>query len=635
MPASDGRQYGIGLIDTDRPAPQYPAVVSLSEIISAVASALEGNEEWKASLQGDTTLLAASQPYLDDLVRRSAAFIETMMEPFRDVLSPSTIEPDQDWNAEWLGPVSGTFTLRGVEAATEQRSYITVADPVEPVDPNFKGTFWGRIVGAPAPLDQYRVEAGKTTDQFYATTVGGVPTPTVAAVDVNGFFAVDVSGVDTQAGAWTLRLLDAANAEVGARWPSPLTYVGLEVQQYAITDDIYLVASQPARADGRFEFLYSMPGEKRYRLRRIADDAVLADFTPTTGCVRSYLVAEGEPGYGTNFTRQCYTYDQAVCLLAMLAIGRTATAGRLAEGLLQLQYDGAPYDGGFRFSGGQVRPQLGDPSFRTGAHAIAVYALLKYAEAVPSDKRYDWLAAAQRGLDFTMQYLQTDGPQAGLYRGGTGVYSPPPGEPQLEPDDITWASVEHNFDVYHMFAAAARLIGAPWDARRDDLALSILQKLWATDYQRFLQGMKEDGARDLADPLDAHSWGALFLRSIGDARATAIIEDPAVAPHRATVGDASGYGPAPADSEGYPDLLPNVWPEGTFGLAYAHGLLGDINRWLAAVVGILPLLGPDGSLPYVAVHDPAYELTPSKAVISSAWAILAVARRGIWDEVLP
>jgi hypothetical protein len=192
-----------------------------------------------------------SEVLLEDLVTRSANFVEAMMRPLRHPVTTSTIAPDHDYPPSWVGPVAGGFALRDFAPAVQELGYITIADPVQPVDPNFKATFWGRVVGAPAPLDQYTVEAGKLTDTFYPTTVSGVATPKTAAVDTDGFFSLDVQGVDAQPGPWAVRLKDGAGDQVGDYWPSHATLTGVEVQQHVSTDSDYLVASQPARADGR------------------------------------------------------------------------------------------------------------------------------------------------------------------------------------------------------------------------------------------------------------------------------------------------------------------------------------------------------------------------------------------------
>src|SRR5579872_2044288 len=172
--------------------------------------------------------------------------------------------------------------------------------------------------------------------------------------------------------------------------PLPPTYIGLEVQSWAITDAEYLVARQPARADHTFAFPATQPGRKMFVLWDTADETPVAVHVPVTGNVRSYLVAPGQPGYGTAFAYQSYLYDQAMCLIAAIAQDRAAMAGQLVAGLLRFQTVAGANAGGFILSGRQLSPEYGDPVYRTGAHAIATYALLAYVNAYPGENGQDY-----------------------------------------------------------------------------------------------------------------------------------------------------------------------------------------------------------------------------------------------------
>ena len=427
------------------------------------------------------------------------------------------VRPDSDWPSEYTGPVSGSFALAGTSDATTPCP-ITMADPnVTSLPPTWRGHAWGALaIPARAGLQvvAYR-QAGTAYNQ------AGTATPDPST----GYWNIDLTAVPTwQGGSWCFALLDtsAGNAQVGEMWPSAPAYADIAVEHFVITDARYPAGQVTATTTGRFALPASQPGVKGYRLARRSTGEILADCTPATGAVRSYLVAPGEPGYGSAFVNQCYAYDQALCLFAAIAAGRKDIADRLAGGLLLLQTSGGASDGGFIFSGQQQAPQFGDPAYRTGAHAVCTDALIAYIEAyctsdflsdgsaAPWSRTATLTAAAHRALAYLATMLSDGGTTAGLYLGGTGVYDSANGgafDPGL---DLTWASTEHNLDVFHCLSRAGRVLGDPaYAAAAEALASAIHSQLWNAAAGRFHQGMRDTGP-DTADPLDCHTWAAIF-----------------------------------------------------------------------------------------------------------------------------
>ncbi|HTW03892.1 MAG TPA: hypothetical protein VMF87_26580 [Streptosporangiaceae bacterium] len=415
---------------------------------------------------------------------------------------------------------------------------------------------------------------------------------------------------------------------------SPATYIGLEVQSWVITDTEYLIARQPARADHAFAFPSTRPGRKMFVLYDIADQTPIAVHVPVTGNVRSYLVAAGQPGYGTAFAYQSYLYDQAMCLVAAIAAGRAAMARQLLTGLLRFQTASGRNAGGFMLSGRQLSPDYGDPVYRTGAHAIATYALLAYMHAYPDDDD-DYRAAALSALGWMSKQKAVSGAQAGLFRGGEGAYDAP-GETLDCAAKITGCATEHQFDVWHAFVKAALVLRDDgWSDNAAELADAIWNVLYDPARRRFYQGYEPGSGPDTGDPLDMHSWAAIWADRCGwPDVARAVLNDAALAPFEVSQDGIAGYQPEYASdpSGDYPGATPTIWSEGTFFTAYAFGRLGQAEVADAIIAGIDPAQQPDGSFAYCSVHDPAYELTPSQCVIGPAWAILAGLGAGIWDE---
>jgi len=555
-------------------------------------------------------------------------FIESQLQQIKyPATTASVIRPAREWLPGYTGPVSGTFTLADVGYATQQLCPITITNPAGAIPDDYRGPVTGFAGGA---------YAGHTVLAFL--NAGGTENIVgpQAAVGPDGTFSLDLAPVPPGApGSWNFALQDPGTFAwpVGAYWPSPPAYADLTVQGWVITDTGYLVASQPARADHTFAFPASRPGRKMFILYDTAAGANIAVHVPASGGVRSYLLAPGEPGYGTGLAGQGYSYDQAMCLIAAIAAGQAGLAGQLAGGLLQFQTAA----GGFLFSGPQLSPGYGDPVYRTGAHAIATYALLAYLQAYPRDTSHDYAAAARQALGWLATQKEASGPQAGLFRGGQGGYV---GPGQVDPGaPITSCATEHQFDIWHAFVKASIVLADDgWLKDAANLAEVIWTLLYDPRRQRFCQGYDPGTGLDAGDPLDMHSWGAIWARCNGRPDvAAAVLSSAALEPFVVSDGAITGYQPQYASdpSGDYPGAAPTIWSEGTFFTAYALSQAGQAAAAKSVIAGIDPAQQPDGSFAYCSIHDPVYNLSPSRCVIGPAWAVLANLGTGIWQDAAP
>ncbi|GAA2173581.1 hypothetical protein GCM10009846_16160 [Agrococcus versicolor] len=555
------------------------------------------------------------------------AWVEEQLQPLErpvhdDLIRLDRLQPDSD-----VGPVSGSFAVPPGSYATTRGTPIDIGSPGDLL-PDHRGMVHGRVLypeGVPAA--DCAVHAGKVTDGF--SSLVSVPT------DEAGYFAVDLSVVDpARPGAWAFQLRRSDGTDVGGRWPSGPVFAELVVELRSIGDDEEVVAALPAPVSGRVAFDASTPGRKRLALVDAAG-TLLGATSATTGAVRSFVVDAGQPGHGTRFAEQCYAYDQAVALMAAVAVRRSALAHDLARGLVRLQTTGGEQAGAFLLSGRQGSPEHGDAIYRTGAHALATHALLAYAQAYPQ-RAPAVLPAARAGLAWLLARTATSGQRAGLVLGGVGSHVPDgAGGRVLRPDPLPWASTEHNVDAYFCYRLAAEVVGVEWAAHADALAAAVLERLWNPQERRLHQGLQESGP-DTADPLDVHAWGALLLDDVGE-RDTALetMGEAQLAPFRVTRPapngrTVTGYGTAYA-SPGYPGMTPHVWWEGTFSVAYALRRLGEDARADETMALALPGQHPDGAFPYVSDADPAHDLATHRAVASTAWATLAAVGRGIFD----
>jgi hypothetical protein len=231
-----------------------------------------------------------------------------------------------------------------------------------------------------------------------------------------------------------------------------------------------------------------------------------------------------------------HTYDVALAIIAMLAMGDVRRARLMADALIYAQQhdpDGNRIDGGVRncYSGGDlVLPSGWLPTGRDGAVRLAgfwepmkkVWWQDKYANAVYTGnvawagialvhvyratgvKKY--LDAAIGMGDWILHHAELRDREGHLqsgYKGGIFYW-----EGKEEP--VPWVATEHSIDAYVLFTLLA---GADPVAKADWLggaahARSFVGSMWAGDH--LWTGLKPDGSanRDFV-PVDIQGWACL------------------------------------------------------------------------------------------------------------------------------
>jgi hypothetical protein len=561
-------------------------------------------------------------------VASANAWLTSMMQPDVNIVTSSTITPAQDYTPSYTGATSGTYNLQGRTYAVTNPESIVVDTPATVPD-SYRGVITAHVTLAPTP--------GRWIIQAYKNNNGTITqVPVQALADgTTGDFSIDLSGVDPSlTGQWMLGVLDADNsyAEYGTKWPNPGVYTNLEVQELVVTDTTYLWASQEASADGTFAFDNDQVGAKMFRLYDTSTDEVLAQSFDPTGLIRSYEYQPGEAGYGTGIQDLTYLYDQALALFAAVGQDQPSQASTLVQGLLKMQTTTGAHAGGFVFAAPQLSPTYTDPYYRTGADAIALDALLAYIKQYPNDANIaTYKAAALQGLSFIQSEYSSSGATAGLYLGGFGEYS---GNPQtFDPTYVvTFASTEHNIDIWHVLVDAAQVFGtSPTDytTMASDLDTAIQSNLYDTVNQRFYQGIN-GGVPDVGDPLDTNSWGSIQMYAAGNVtQAQQALTHLSV--FQRTVDGISGYTPF-YDTVDYPGAVANVWYEGSFGAALAEFDAGNYSTYRAILDELTPAQQADGSFRYAEAVDSTYGMSVSESVASTAWYVLATVGRGaIWS----
>lgn len=556
---------------------------------------------------------------------RAMAWLESMTGTTTKTTSNSTIELDQEYDSNHTGAVSGSFTL--YEDTFSELSSIRVNSP-DNLDGSYRGVVSGVVTESIASenwiIQAYKRESGVTRQ---------IPVQTLSSSET-GSFSIDLSGVsETETGEWVFGLLENKfpYAPYGTSWPDAV-YENLEVQQYVITDTAYYWSSIPARVDGTFRFDNSNIGRKLVRLvdTSVQPNRILAEYVKGTGLIRSYAYAPGETGYGTAMEDRSFVYDQATALFAAIGTNHEALAKKLANGLLLLQTTSGEHEGGFVFAAPQLSPTTTEKMYRTGAHAIATDALLAYIERYPDDPNKKQLTeAAIKALSFIESTRSSEGSTSNLYLGGYGLYS---GNPQtFDPNfTITWASTEHNIDIWHTYMRASRVLGeAKYAQMAADLNVAITTKLLTKSESRLNQGISPAGL-DTADPLDVNSWGAIQVAASGNSGlAKAMLDRTALFKHERR--GINGYAPF-YDSPGYPGAVNTVWYEGSFGVALAYYRLGDFQSYSTLLSSLATGQEQDGSFKYATDEDTQHEIGTSKSVAGTAWYVLTTtARNTIWN----
>lgn len=553
-------------------------------------------------------------------------WLSSMLRTTTTVATSSTILPSQDRPASYMGPLKGTVELTGATYPIVNTASIAVATPATIAD-SYRGVVTGTVLETPSS-NRWIIQAYKRTN------LGTSQVAIQALADgTTGAFSIDLSSVDPGVeGEWMFGLLDAnaSYAPHGDLWPTVDTYEGLEVQQFIVTDAIYYWASVPAPANGGdYWFENSNTGTKLYRLVDTNTNAILAEYVQPTGLVRSYQYEPTDDEFGTGMAERSYVYDQAMALFAAIASGKDAEAKLLVDGLIKFQTVGGEHDGGFVFAAPQLSPSYTDPFYRTGAHAIAVDALLAYIEAYGNDvDRPQYIADAKRALTFINTTFSDVPATSGLYLGGYGEYA---GSPQVfNPSTVvSWASVEHNMDIWHVFMRAQRLFGAEYSTKASALATAIQSKLYNTAESRLNQGVN-GGIPDTADPLDANTWGAIYLNASGKpSLATRSLNRLNL--FSVTDQGVTGYAPF-YSAGGYPGAVETVWYEGSFGAVLAYYRTGHYEEYRETLNHLMSAQQSDGSFRYSTTQDPAYDIGTSRSVAATAWFVVSTAGRDtMWN----
>ena len=370
--------------------------------------------------------------------------------------------------------------------------------------------------------------------------------------------------------------------------------------------------------------------------------------------ILSYSIEESDPAY-RYLARRSFLYDNAVAAIAFTMAGSYRSAESLLSAMARLvRSDGSLW---FSYNTHNSWPDEDDYEgavIRSGALAWAGYAASYYVSVREQEepgfsvndtlgRKYMEMAKSVAGYLLSLQITDENDLRYGLVTGGKGTYTPVYSdkgniEEIYDYDSVGWVSVEHNIDIYFLFKSIGNISGDDFYRKKAELVKkAILKSLWDRKNGQFFRGIKIDGKKDTALPLDGASWGALFLASIGEKgkmkRALLSAENN----FRTEKGNYNGYSPY-FDEPVYDDInlsrhilggagdtrwrdINVVWSEGSLGVAAAWIRGGEYEKG-KDIIKSMTLMSAEGGLIYSSENLP-YIFSNYPSVAGSGWFVIA------------
>ena len=353
---------------------------------------------------------------------------------------------------------------------------------------------------------------------------------------------------------------------------------------------------------------------------------MIQDFLPAAKpgalrLVRSFDVPAGDPD-AARMANLSWTYDSALAAVALMFAGEKVQAEQLLDQLAALQRTDGSIDFAFNVTNGSSLQQ-----FRTGSISWIGLAAATYGNIYGSS-RYDNLAGG------AARYVLARRQSTGLLAGGP---------------DVSWVSTQHNLiswffltsldDDINTGMSESSLRNAT-NALADGIESRLITSVNSSQ-SAFVQGIN-----DTVRPLDAQSFGLLFLEASGkgqsgrpstadkvraylntaypvSGRSIVKSSDPATFNQTyAATGPFSGYRPY-AEGAG-PDVL---WAEGTAQVRYTLRALGESTSTLDKTISAwnaVSQTGPLGAERRDTRHEiNGYHVWPTSAAAS--WPLWAPA----------
>ncbi|MEM7532294.1 MAG: DUF4832 domain-containing protein [Chloroflexota bacterium] len=330
------------------------------------------------------------------------------------------------------------------------------------------------------------------------------------------------------------------------------------------------------------------------KAQQVPNSIVNTPFSGRDGAVISYRVPSDDAAYPFVFDR-AWIYDNALAVIAWTLDNECAAAQTTLTTLASLVEN----DGKLGFSV-STQGDFVQGLYRSGAIAWVGYAFTLYQDQC-QDSQFE---ATTRDM---ADWLLTQQDATGSVQGGP---------------DATWHSTEHNIDAYFFWRDLGLLTGhLPYTQAASQVKTSLLTNHWNEGYGCFQQGIGDAGKA-----LDAASWGAIFLHSIGEAQKAAdcltFLEANYPVTHTCTFEHVdytvSGYKPY-GDNIGGNTQVDLVWSEGSLGVAMAYQRVGDTAKRNAILANMDKMRDADDGIAYSCPPIPEKEWHDWESVAGTAW----------------
>jgi len=370
--------------------------------------------------------------------------------------------------------------------------------------------------------------------------------------------------------------------------------------------------------------------------------------------ILSYRIPPGHPVFRF-LSGRSYIYDNALAVIAFTMTKHYQQAESILLALNRLTTkEGTLWFGYNTQNSWPSQKDHEGATQRTGATAWVGYSIVYYLQKRLEENENFLLedSLAKKFLQFSekianflirKQILDKNDLRYGLITGGFATYNL-----KLSSDSksiteeyignpVKWVSSEHNIDAYFFLRDLGRITNKSIYKISSTLIRTELLRIWDPNSGQFFRGIKESQTIDRYLPLDAASWGAIFLMAIGDHQKAKISLAATGQFYSSSGKSLKGYAPYFKESvyenaqinNHYYQQTPNmtwnklrlVWGEGSLGVAAAFAKSGDRSK-AHMIIEDIKALEVAGGIRYASKEIP-FRFNTFPSVASTAWLIIS------------
>lgn len=386
--------------------------------------------------------------------------------------------------------------------------------------------------------------------------------------------------------------------------------------------------------------------QKQVVPNEVVKEATRKDF------ILSYQLEKDAKAYKYIFSKSSI-YDNALAVIAFVMVGNDQKAEEMIRAIKKAAPKGEFF---FNYNTHNSWPSKHDKEgalIRNGASAWMGYAISYFLKIkITKDQNYrstpefkEYSNYLKKIIEAILKFKvnQKDDPRYGFIRGGDGSYALKIKKSltdyevieEFEDKEIEWVSIEHCMDFYFLLKEAVSLGLHQFKDELKFYSTNLVKNFWNNEISQFNRGLRKEG-RDSVEALDASSWGAIYLFSIGE------IEKALVALKKANSYFSSGekWGHLPYLNIGVFESskinrfyfkkgdtkwndIDFIWYEGSFGVLLASYKINGVTKENSKILkNLIKEQKGDGSFVYATKEIP-FQFSDRPSVASTAWFIIA------------